>query len=94
MSLGKLQAVQPSFPCGQLPQVPLADMAQKDLPAFLSRTSFLIISATIPISTRVISIVARLSAKKSIILSLLNCSIVYEGYLAASTERIVSLVAS
>ena len=69
MSFGKVQAVQPSLPCGQFPQVPLADMAQNDLPAFLSFASFLIINATMPISASDISIVAKLSAKKLIILS-------------------------
>ena len=49
MSLGNSHpehAEHPSFLCAQFPQVPVADMAQKDLPDFTSLTSPRIISAT------------------------------------------------
>ena len=70
MSFGKVHPVQSPHPpllCGQLPQVPVADMAQNDLPAFLSLTSFLTISPTIPRRTRRINIVDKLLVMYSII---------------------------
>ena len=108
MSFGKVQPEQaehPSFLCAQLPQVPVADMAQKDLPALTSLTSPRIISATTARSARRINIVDMLLDTYSNIsyhfgpenrplASFVEQRTVPYSAFAASTARSVSLVAS
>jgi hypothetical protein len=70
MSFGKEHpehAVHPSFLCAQFPQVPVADMAQKDLPDFTSLTSPRIISATTARRTIRINMVDMLLDMNSVI---------------------------
>ena len=97
MSFGKVHPVQSPHPpllCGQLPQVPVADMAQNERPAFLSLTSFLTISPTIPRRTRRINIVDMLLETYSSIFHHFGTENRPLCHFAASTERSVSLVAS